>query len=346
MIGITEVAKKAGVSIATVSNVINNKKPVSDELTKKVEDAIKELGYQVNGMASSMKKRKTYSIGVILPKISQIYFPEVLQGIDDAAKEFGYKILYFNSGYDFEAEKNYVTLLKAGWVDGIIIDSCCPADSEAEYSKSLNCDTKKIPIVSLEKNMQGNLSSVIIDNKYYAYLATEYLIGLGHTQIAHIGGPQNMSMCLDNLEGYKEALIKNAIEVNSNYIDFGNYTPMSGYNVMKEFLNRQNSITAVFAANDQMAIGAIKAIKEAGLNIPKDIAVIGFDNIFVGTLISPSLTTINVPRYKIGHEAVKLIVNSIKSEKFTKNSVNLECNLVKRKSTEISGIDGWDLCGW
>lgn len=351
MASIKDVAKAAGVSISTVSSVINKNKPVSDELTKRVEKAIKELNYQASSVARSLKNKKTNSIGIVLPNISRIFFPQVLKGIVDTAIKYGYNLTFCDANEDISKEKYYIRMLESSWVDGIILD--CSADIKEDkdyirYLQDLGGTKKRIPIVSLERILKDNLTdAVIIDNKKSGYNAVNHLIELGHKRIAHITGPLKFPMCVDRMEGYKQALSDNGIKVDNSLIKDGDFYPLSGYNIMKEWLLKGINISAVFAGNDQMAIGAIKAIRESGLRIPEDIAIIGFDNLFISSIVSPSLSTINVPKYKMGSTAVELLHKRImnpKSEK--KEVVTLPTNLIVRQSTDLRGDNTLDLYGW
>ena len=279
-----------------------------------------------------------------------IYFPEVLQGIEDTAKKNGYTIMYFNSNYDCEIEKKHINLLKSNWVDGIIVDSCVEEKDSKEYVNYLLKNTSKklqIPVVVFDSNLASDkINSVGIDNQYCAQMAVEHLLSLGHKNIAFIGGPKNISICREIFEGYVNTLSKADLEFNENLIECGNYIALSGYECAKRLLNKGGKFSALFAANDQMSIGAIKAIHEAGLVVPDDIAVIGLDNIFVGTLIDPPLSTINVPRYRIGLEAVELLMEQIQHPEVGSKSVLLDCNLIVRKSTDKNAQQGWELMGW
>jgi DNA-binding LacI/PurR family transcriptional regulator len=350
MNGIKEVAKRAGVSTATVSNVINKSKPVSKELTDLVEKAVKELNYQPNFLASGLKSRKTNILGIILPKISSIYFPPVLDGIEDTAKKYGYKLIFFNSNFNMEMEKAYVELLRNNWVDGIIIDSSCDVHSENEYAQYLStlaCHRKKIPVVSLERALNSDLiSSVVFDGRKNGYEVTKSLLDAGRRRIIHIAGPLKISLCVDICKGYKNALTDMSVDPDERYIHEGDYTPSGGYAAMKRLINNGLQFDGVFAANDQMAIGAIKAVKEMGLQIPRDVSVIGTDNTFAGTLIEPSLSTVNVPRYKMGCDAVELLVRHVHSPKLKPESIEESCNLIIRKSSQMNGDNTWDLFGW
>ena len=349
MANITDVAKKAGVSISTVSNVINGTKYVGEELTSRVNRAILELGYQANEMAASMKRRTTNNIGVILPNIGMVFFPDVLKGIEAAAKEQGYKLFYFSTDYDFEKEQEYLNLLKSSWVDGIILDSCCPREMLEDYQKSLVADLpgKTVPVVTLEAPFTAKeLSVITIDEVKFTREVMEYLITQGHREIGLLLGPSQIPMYANNLQGCRLALERYGLELRQENILHGDYFAESGYQAVKAALNEGAVWTAIFAANDQMAIGAMKAIKEAGKSIPEDIAVIGADGIYVATLIEPSLTTVELPRYDMGYQAGTLLLEMIRTPKASGKHICLEGKLVIRKSTDPRIKEDWILTGW
>lgn len=349
MANIIDVAKKAGVSISTVSNVINGTKHVGDDLTERVKQAISELGYHSNEMASSMKRRVTKNIGVILPNISMIFFPEVLNGIETAAQENGYRIFYFSTNYDYEKEKEYLKLLKNSWVDGIILDSCCVTDQIEEYQKELisNVSNKYVPVVALETPFTANgISTITIDEVNYTKAAIEYLIRLGRKNIGLIIGPEKIPLCKNTMKGCKEALEKNGLCLQSSDIMHGDYFAESGYNAVKKALSDGAKWDAIFAENDQMAIGAIKAIKDFGLSIPEDIAIIGADGIFVSSLIDPPLTTIDLPKYSMGYKSVQLLIDMIRNPDSNGQKIQLNAAMTIRKSTDANSNGEWILTGW
>lgn len=349
MATITEVAKRAGVSISTVSNVLNGTKFVGQELTERVNRAVEELGYQANEMAASMKRRTTNNIGVILPNIGMVFFPDVLKGIEEAAREHGYKLFYFSTDYDFEKEKEYLALLKSSWVDGIILDSCCPREALEEYRESLVTDApgRRVPVVALEAPFTPEgLGVVTFDEVKFTREAMAYLLEQGHRKIRLLLGPAHIPMYASNLRGCREALEVYGLELRREDILSGDYFAESGYRAVKAALETGDGFTAILAANDQMAIGAMKAVKEAGKRIPQDIAVIGADGIYVTTLIQPSLTTVELPRYEMGYRAGKLLAEMIQEPKTSGQHIQLEGKLVIRSSTDSGAKENWELTGW
>lgn len=348
MATITDVAKRAGVSISTVSNVINGTKFVGKDLTEKVNTAIRELGYQANEMAASMKRRTTNNIGVILPNIGMVFFPDVLRGIETAAKEHGYKLFYFSTDYDFEKEKEYLSLLRSSWVDGIIIDSCCPVDELAEYQKLLseNAFGKYVPVVSVETPFSDErLGAVTLNETKFTKEAIRHLISLGHRDIGFLAGPRDY-MHFNNIRGIKLAFDEHGIEFEPENIMYGDYFARSGYDAVKSALENGRKFTALFSANDQMAIGAIKAIKERGMRVPEDIAVIGVDGIYVTTLIEPALTTVELPRFELGYRAGSMLVEMLHNPEQKGQHITLDGKLIVRKSTNPEFKENWELAGW
>ena len=349
MATITDVAREAGVSISTVSNVINGTKFVGEELTERVNRAIETLGYQANELAASMKRRTTNNIGVILPNIGMVFFPDVLKGIEAAAKEHGYKIFYFSTDYDFEKEKEYLSLLKTSWVDGIIIDSCCPTDEISIYQECLasNVAGRDVPVVALETPFDHkNLGVITLNEVKFTEEAIEYLIGQGHRDIGILLGPEHIPMYRNNIEGIRKAFSRHCIELDEEQIMTGDYFAESGYTQVRAALEKGKRWSAIFSANDQMAIGAIKALKEAGLSIPEDVSVIGVDGIYVTTLIDPPLTTVELPRFDMGYRAGELLMEMIGKNSRRGKHIEMEGKMIIRKSTDKSAREDWVLTGW
>ena len=351
MVGIKEVAKKAGVSISTVSNVMNDKKPVSPELKARVNEAIEELQYEVNPVGRGLKSNKTNQIGVIVPSFNQVYFPAVLQGIHEAGLKYGYNILVFETNGNVEIEKQHVRFLQHSWSDGIILASYANGEniSDRKYIRSLvdsSSRKKRIPVVSLENVLDPGIDAVVIDNKRAAEVAVNHLLSLGHRSIAHIAAPLRFQIGNLRLAGYRETMIQAGLIVEDDLIEEGDYSPSSGYEAMKKLLNKKKRFTAVFAGNDQMGIGAIRAILDEGLRVPEDVAVIGIDNNFPSTLINPSLSSVNLPKFDLGYQAMYLLNERMKDPDKQRCVITLDSELVVRKSTSDEGSGTWNLQGW
>lgn len=345
MASIRDVAKKAGVSTSTVSIVLNNsEKYVSDFNRQKVLKAAEELNY-------SLPPKKHFSkntIAVILPIVTSSFFSNVLNGIEGTISPDDNLLLFYNSNYNFEKERACLRTLKKQNLAGIILDSVCPPEQENDYLKSLNKAFigKGIPVVMLERSRpSANLHSVYINNFQSAYRATKYLIERGHKKIAHIMGNEKLIHSQERFEGYKKALADHGLIYNPEIVYKGDFTPYSGYIALKELLNLGGDFTALFSSNDQMAIGAIKALKNSGRHIPKDVAIVGFDDLSVSSMIEPALTTIHVPTYQMGRVAAKIILDHNESKNIVQN-IELETTLVVRRSSDETATNEWELFGW
>lgn len=349
MADIRDVARHAGVSISTVSNVINGTQPVSEELTARVKRAIDLLQYEVNPIGRSLKSRRTMSIAMIVHSLTHVFFPQITKGIQDMVQPRGYALTLCDTNGDIDREHRYVRSLAGSWVDGIVIDSVAHADDRdyLEYLSRLGGKRKRIPVVSLERRLgDGKISCVTVDNVHGGRLATSHLIEKECRRIAHIGGPLFSDVVQGRLKGYKETLREAGLEFRTELVMSGDFTPLSGYHVMKRLLVAGVDIDGVFAANDAMAVGALKAIEEHGLRVPEDIRLVGFDNVFVSSLVQPSITTINVPRYRMGTEAAKLLLRAAEDPTSDPSAVELPINLLVRESTDLRGVGNWDLYGW
>lgn len=349
MANIKDVAKEAGVSIATVSNVLNNKKYVSEGTVKKVLYAANHLNYKTNALAAGLKSKKTNVIGVILPKITTVFFTMVLDGIEAAANKCGYNLNYFSSNYDIHKEEQYIAMMVHNWVDGLIISSCCSMEEEERYIEKIKSTLprdKQIPIVFLERNFTKEFNSVKIDFEKAAYDAICHIIEKGRNKILHIGLPRKYPFTCDRINGYKKALEDHGIAFSNSMICEGEFTANDGYICMKESIRKGIEFDSVFCSNDQMSVGAIKALREAGKKIPEEVVVVGFDNIFVGTLIEPALTTVDVPKYQMGYRAVEILIEQIDNPLKGTEDVILDSNLIIRRSSDMKADNNWELFGW
>ncbi|MGI6705108.1 MAG: LacI family DNA-binding transcriptional regulator [Clostridia bacterium] len=347
MASIKDVAQRAGVSISTVSNVINGTKPVSDELVAKVHQAIEELNYEVNPVARSLKSKRTTTLGVVITNINRIFFPQVIKGIQDAVSGYGFNITFCDTDDQPAKEKAFIQMLKSNWVDGIILDSVVGTQDEEYFQmlRQLGSRKKRIPVVSLERKLdEMGIDSVIVDNEEGGRMAARHLLDCGCKSIAHITGPLYSSMGNDRLRGCQEELAKNGITLSQ--IQEGDFSPLSGYQAMDRLLMEGKRIDGVFAANDQMAIGALKALRERGFRVPDDIRVVGFDNTFVASIVDPSLTTIHVPKYRMGVEAVEQLMKRNNGETGKPVVKELPIHIIVRQSTDKAGRKDWDLQKW
>jgi LacI family transcriptional regulator len=324
---ILDVALKAKVSIATVSRVVNNSSHKVNSATRKnVLKAIRELDYRPNALAKGLLMKKTMTIGIIIPDISNPYYAEIVRGIQDMADQFGYAIILLNTDRNQNRIIKHIYFLREKSADGIIFSGgIIHGEKVLSSLKELR---ERVVVIGRHR---VDFPAVVIDNIGGAAKATQHLIGLNHTRIGFIGGPDKSTSARDRLTGYKNALIQSSCPIDKNLIKKGDLTPMSGYFLAKELVQRERP-TAIFAANDQMAFGTIRAAKEYGSKVPNDLSVVGFDNIPFSSYFDPSLTTIDIPMYHIGAAAMEMLVNLI-SEKNAEKLRWFDTKLLIRDST-------------
>lgn len=355
-ISICDVAELAGVSPSTVSNVRTGKKHVSPELVEKVNAAIRELNYVPNLMASGLRGKKTNLIGVVLPSFSHPSHTSILKGIQDSALNTNYTICASPTFYNQTIEKKCLQQLRSSMPDALIISSYAMKDNPdgRECLDLLQeiASKDEIPVISLERNLEiPGTETILYSNQRSSFQMVEYLIKQGHKKIGHICGPMDFAVSQKRYNGYEKAMQKHGLNIDFSWIQIGSgtnfegYTGADGYRAMRKLLDTTD-VTAVFAANDELAIGAIKAIKDCGLRVPQDIAVTGFDNIFVGTLTNPSLTTVNVPTYRMGTMAFERVLKRLDGENIHETPVYLKTNIVIRESSDINVSTSWDIQGW
>lgn len=295
MATIKDVAELAGLSVTMVSRYLNNLKGVSKESQEKITAAIRELNYRPNGIARSLVLQKTHTIGIVVDDLCSPFIFELIEGLESGAEDFDreekYNVIFCNSNGDVQRKQRHIRFLTQGRVDGIVIyGSLIQDDSIVSQLAATN-----FPFILIENDIGGiDVNKVLIDNTNGAYTATEHLIKLGHRCIAHIGGDLNLKITLDRMNGFVRALQDNNIPIDRSLIIFPDFSQQkskgytdkygnqsmffeSGYYEMKKLLTKGNHPDAVFFATDLSAFGAIKAINEAGLRVPEDISIVGFD---------------------------------------------------------------------
>lgn len=335
-ITIKDIAKESGVSIATVSMIINNKdKNISDATRGKVLHIIKKYNYVPNAMAGSLVTQKTHIIGLILPDITNPFFPGIARGAEDKANESGYSIIFCNTDDKLEVEEKYIETLTKKTVDGIII-----AHSSNSEKMSEILERCKVPIVLIDRDFYSEniRGKVLVNNLEGSYDGVTYLLNKGYKNIAYLSGSLKTKTARDRLEGYKKALIDNGIKYNDNLVKYGSYKIEWGKEGIYELLSQNEKFDAIFCGNDLIAIGAIKELKTKGYKIPDDIGVMGFDDIYLAGLVEPSLTTIRQPNYQMGYMAMELLLDNLSSS--DKNNthdneiktITLEAKIIERNS--------------
>lgn len=328
MATIHDVAKLSGVSVATVSRVLNNHTNVSTKTKEKVLSAIKQLHYQPNLLGRNLRKSETRKILVLLPTISNSFYSRIVKGIEDIGNENNYNVMVCNTNSDIARERNYLELLTTKLVDGVIFMT---SELSGDELTKIN---KQYPIVLCsEYKDDAIVSKVGIDNVKASYDAVNYLINLGHKRIALINGSTKYLSTIHREMGYKKALSDANIDINPDYIRYNSYSYKGGIRATKELLALDKKPTAIFAIADSIAIGAIKELSSNNLNVSQDVAVIGFDNTSISSMYSPSITTISQPRYDMGKTAMRLLLKKIKDRESADDLVILEHELIIREST-------------
>ncbi|QXM05780.1 LacI family DNA-binding transcriptional regulator [Crassaminicella indica] len=330
-ITIKDVAKKAGVSISTVSRVINGSKPVSNEIRQKVLKVIEETGYMPNPVARSLVMKKSQLIGVVVPDLSNVFIGEILNGIEEIGKMYDYDILLCNTYGQLEQELRYLNLLKAKQVEGIIFMTWNLQEKLVEYLEKI-----EVPVALINRNTSKlHTPSVSIDNFKAAYEMTEFLIKNGHKRIALIRSSMDQNAFgLDQYNGYKKALDDHGLEIHEELIRYGNWKMENSYQIVKDFIDENILPTAIFAASDEMAIGAINCLLDNGYKVPEDVSVVGFNDIKLASIYRPKLTTIHQPIYDIGAVAMRMIIKKINGEEVDSNVVTLPHELIVRESSK------------
>lgn len=333
MVTIQEVAKEAGVSVATVSRVLNKSGSVSEKKRIIVENVISKLNYEPNMLGRNLRNSKSRMILAIMPNISNAFYAKIVQGIEDCCKKHNYSVLLCNTESDYQKENNYVNLLRQKLADGVI---WMEHTTNTEF---LNEIGSRYSIVQCsEFNQDARLPYVSIDNATAAYDAVRYLISIGHRKIAFINIDEKFTYAKLRKEGYLNALKEFNIPVKSEWIINSNLDFNDGKNAMKYLLSLKDRPTAVFAVSDILAIGALKAINEENTSTHSNIAVVGFDNIPFANMTNPTLTTIDQPMYKLGYEAASMLLKVLDNKDTKIENIILEHQLIIRESTNGTTI--------
>jgi LacI family transcriptional regulator, repressor for deo operon, udp, cdd, tsx, nupC, and nupG len=327
MANIQQVAKQAGVSVATVSRVLNSQNTVSAKTKMRVEEAIKKLNYEPSLLGRNLRTSESRLLLILIPTISNPFYLEIIKGIEQVAISQNYNILLCETDSNPKKENIYFDLVRKKMADGII--SMDPAVN-VETLKKL-AENYAIIQCSEYEECTG-IPYVTIDNEEASYRAVKHLIQIGHHKIALMNADEKYLFARQRKMGYKRALEENGLTLKNEYIiSTPNLGFENGQHAMKKILNLQDRPTAVFAVSDLLAIGALKEINAAGLQVPNDIAVVGFDKIDFSNMTNPTLTTIAQPMHKMGSVAAKMLIEKIKGEEV--ESILLDHELVIREST-------------
>lgn len=321
-----DVAKIAGVSTATVSHVLNDSKYVGDELKQKVTEAVAMLKYVPNNMAKSLRMQESRLIGLMISDISNPFFSLVVRGIEDGLAKNFYNVLLCNTDSSSEKEQEYLKVLLSRRIDGLVVSS---AGNEGKHFNG-----KDVPLVFLNRRPDSTANNMVTTNNFRGgKLAAEHLINHGFRRIAVIAGPQHISTGRDRLLGFRRALEDHGCKWDVSLVKYGQFDIDSGYQSMRELVEQAIKPDAVFACNNFMTLGAFQYLRETGISIPGEIAVIGYDDPDWTIIVEPPLTVIRQPAYNLGLQAANLIVQCIKEKNNnTPQQIYLDPELIIRKS--------------
>lgn len=335
MATIRDVARLAGVSIATVSRVLNGgHHAVRDETRRRILAAIDQLDYRPNALARSLLSRRSGTLGLLVPDIANPYYAEILRGIEDTVRPEGYSVIICNTDRQPQKAEEYLGLLREKQCDGIIF-----AGGGMQGGQRLpSLASLGIRVVLIGRH-EVDLPSVAVDNQGGARAATRHLVEQGHRAIAFVGGPRESTTTQDRQAGFESALAESGIPLDPRYLRYGDLRPEGGYEAMRQLLGLAERPTAILVANDLMAIGAMKAIRDAGLKVPEDAAVVGFDDIPIASYVDPPLTTVEVPMYELGARAARAMLGLLRGEGAPR-AERLPTPLVVRGSSRKIGTGG------
>jgi len=322
---IADVARKAQVSVSSVSRVLNQDTTVSSGIRSQVERAVADLHYE-RIRKTPRDRRKLFALGVIVPEIENPYFLQLLKGIEGVARRHACNLILSDSENKLEYEQEQVRQLREKGVDGLIVIPCSSYDHSV-----LEVIEEGYPCVLLDRYLIGKpTNSVTCDDRYGVYQAIKYLIALGHREIVYIDGPRGISVQRDRFEGYKRAFAEAELEMRKQRVIQGDYGMNSASAAMSALLERDREFTAVFASNDMMAFGALKALSDRGLRVPEDVSLMGYDDIPLSSAIG--LTTVYQPSFEMGKAATILLFDLMHERIRTQQHVVLMPSLVIRES--------------
>jgi len=329
---IKDIARLADVSTATVSKVLNGKdEKISDRTRNRIFALVEEYNYVPNRIASSLVTKKTKTLGLIIPNIANPFFPEIARGAEDLANERGYNLILCNTDDNLEKEESYIDMLEEKMVDGIIFTA-----SSQRKDKLDRLSKVSVPVITVDREVVGlaTQGKIVVDNVKGAYDAVNYLIESGYEQIVHVTGPMSSKPARDRLEGLKKALEENGLIFNEATVYSGEFKSEWGYEAVKQIFKNKVEIDALFCGNDLIAMGALKALRELNLDVPNDIGLVGFDDIYMAQMLEPELTTVSQPNYEMGYQSAEMLIDMIENKRKEAKPIILDTKLIIRRSTK------------
>lgn len=324
------VAREAGVSAQTVSRVLNNRPDVSPATRARIKEIMLQLDYQPNAMARSLASRRTRTLALITDDFSDYFFTQVIAGAQDEARRHDYLIMLGSTERKPQDEPEYIRLLSERHVEGFLF---AYPSIEVDNRHILDLIGKDVPVVTAAYHLPSKLITVVdVDNAMGGQLAARHLIAMGHTRIATIKGPSTFKSVHDRTSGFQTGLEEDNLYLGADLVGEGDWSYASGYRALQQILAGGEPFTALFVHNDQMAIGAMRALREAGKRIPEDISVIGYDDIPGAEYADPPLTTIRQPMREVGAVAARILIQRIEQEEQAGSEILLKPELVQRGS--------------
>lgn len=348
MSSMRDVARLAGVSVSTVAAVINDNKYVSEDLKKRIENAIMQTDYRKPQPSDQDASRRT--LAVILPGIFSTFFSHVLTGICDATNERNMSVMLMDSKRSIHQERTLLKNCVKMGIHNIILDSVCDVKHEEEYFSEIRremIERRGMNIALIERRMGDDaFFSVYVNNYNASYEATTHLIEQGCRHLVHITGASEFPHTRIREGAFRAALLDHGITFDEKLLMQGDYTPLSGFAAIRSILETGIPADGIFAANDQMAIGAIKALHAGGRKVPEDFAVVGFDNLPMASLVTPGLTTVQYPVYQLGYQTANMLADTLDGNRPDNPRLKLDYRLIVRSSTVKGHTDDWELLGW
>ncbi|MGB7264457.1 MAG: LacI family DNA-binding transcriptional regulator [Terracidiphilus sp.] len=337
MANMQEIAKMAGVSLGTVSHVLNNTAKVREPTRKRVLEAIQTAGYQPNQLARALRRDKTNMIGMIIPDITNPFFPAVVRGAEDVAFSNGYRLVLCNTDNDHSKELVHLDELRTYLPAGLIVIPSNFSDLTAQAEIYRRAGTAVVCIDRLPKNWSGD--SVTADNEAGAYNATCFLLQIKHTRLAAITGPLHLTNAKERLDGFKRAVREARLRLAPEYIQETTFDKQGGHSKTLVLLRLLPRPTAIFAGNDMIALGALLAIREAGLRCPEDVSLMGFDDLDLAETTNPSLSSVSQSGYQLGTTAARILLDRLGGDKSPAKHLVLPTSLKLRHSVAPPPVD-------
>ncbi|MFK9095028.1 LacI family DNA-binding transcriptional regulator [Bacillus salipaludis] len=326
---IRDVAKLAGVSVATVSRVINQISSVNPDTQKRVKKVMEQLKYEPNKVAQGLASKKTQTIALILPNISNPFFSDIVRAVEDVAHSNGFTVILCNSDGLVSKEQSYIEVLRKKYIDGIVFASNTLRLEDIEQLKK---DDISLVVLDYSTTMES-CSMIRAKNREGARMAVTHLLEIGCKKIAHIYGPIGDQTAKNRLDGYEE-IVQSFSWYSPTLLVPGHFTINGGFEATKMLLEKHPDVDGIFAGNDLMAVGVLKALHQMGRKVPEDLAVCGFDGIYLTEITQPELSTIAQPIYEMGEKAAQILINKINGFLEEDNVYELDVALIKRESTK------------